>query len=307
MRRAPRSEAAAPVVPGPGPMPPPLVRALELTVTRRVEGLLAGEHRSSLLGAGTELAQVRPYRPGEDDVRLIDWNVTARTGEPHVRVHLAERVLVSWLLLDLSASMDFGTADRRKRDVAAGVALALGHVATRRGNRLGIVAFDDAGSVLRPPRQGRPGLHALHEALAGGFRGGRETLASALRRTAAVARQRSLVAVVSDCRGPRDWRAPLLDVAARHDVLAVEIRDPREDDLPSVGTVWLVDPETGRQVRADTSSARLRERFRAAAAAEREEVARDLAAVGAHHVVLSTEGDWLRHLATALHSRERRR
>ena len=97
--------------PGPGPMPDALLRALELTIGRRVEGLLAGEHRSRILGRGTELAQVRPYGPG-DDVRLIDWNVTARTGEPHVRVHLAERVLVTWIALDLSPSMAFGTADR---------------------------------------------------------------------------------------------------------------------------------------------------------------------------------------------------
>ena len=119
-------------------------------------GLLAGDYRSSVLGIGTELAQVRPYVPG-DDVRRIDWNVTARTGETHVRVHLAERVLVTWLVLDTSASMQFGTADRRKADVAEGVALALGHVATRRGNRLGVVTFGagrPAGAAAAPG-QGR--------------------------------------------------------------------------------------------------------------------------------------------------------
>ena len=119
-----------PAKPGPGPLPDELLRALDLTVVRRVEGLLAGDHRAHVLGRGTELAQVRPYVPGEDDVRDIDWNVTARTGEPHVRVQLAERVLVSWILLDTSPSMHFGTADRRKADVAEGVAIAVGHVAT---------------------------------------------------------------------------------------------------------------------------------------------------------------------------------
>ena len=109
-----------------------LLRALDVTIGRRVEGLLAGDFRSNLLGAGSELAMVRPYVPG-DDVRRIDWNVTARTGEPHVRVDLAERVLVTWLALDTSPSMQFGTADRRKADVAEGVAVALGHLATRRG------------------------------------------------------------------------------------------------------------------------------------------------------------------------------
>ena len=136
-------------------MPDALLRALDVNIGRRVEGLLAGDYRSALLGDGTELAQIRPYVPG-DDVRLIDWNVTARTGEPHVRVLLAERVLVTWLVLDTSPSMAFGTADRRKADVAEGVALAIGHVATRRGNRLGLVTFGDVARRA-PPRRDRGG------------------------------------------------------------------------------------------------------------------------------------------------------
>src|SRR2546421_9400380 len=141
-------------------MPEALLHALEVSVGRRVQGLLAGDYRRTWLGDGTELAQVRPYVPG-DDVRLIDWNVTARTLEPHVRVHLAERVLVTWLVLDTSPSMQFGTADRRKADVAEGVAVAVGHVATRRGNRLGAVTFRDAQPRATPPRQGRRGLVGL--------------------------------------------------------------------------------------------------------------------------------------------------
>ena len=130
--------ARTPERPGPGPLSDALLRALDLTIGRRVEGLLSGDYRSSQLGFGSELAQVRPYEPG-DDVRRIDWNVTARTRVPHVRVHLAERVMTTWLVLDTSPSMTFGTADRRKADVAEGAALAIGHVATRRGNRLGVV------------------------------------------------------------------------------------------------------------------------------------------------------------------------
>src|SRR5256886_14111571 len=117
-----------------------VLRVLDLSVRRRVEGLLAGAPASTSLGPGTELAQVRPYQPG-DDVRFIDWSVTARTTEPHVRVHVAERALTTWLVLDTSASMQFGTADRRKADVAEGAALAIGHVATRYGNRLGLMTF----------------------------------------------------------------------------------------------------------------------------------------------------------------------
>lgn len=299
--RALRSEPTA-ARPGPGPLPDALLRALELSIGRRMEGLLAGDYRSTLLGDGTELAQVRPYIPG-DDVRRIDWNVTARTDVTHVRVHLAERVLVTWLVLDTSPSMTFGTAERRKADVAEGVAIAVGHVATRRGNRLGLVTFGDADPRTLPPRQGRIGLIGLLNALrqeSGDGRVGATSLGEALRRTGALARQRSVAVVVSDFRGPLDWRRPLLELAGRHDVVAIEIRDPREQELPNAGVLWLVDPETGRQVRADTRSARLRSRFAAAAAAERAEVARTLAAAGARHVVLSTSGDWLRSLAMFL-------
>jgi uncharacterized protein (DUF58 family) len=286
-------------------MPDALLRALEINVGRRMEGLLAGDYRSSLYGDGTELAQVRPYIPG-DDVRRIDWNVTARTNEPHVRVHLAERVLVTWLVLDTSASMQFGTADRRKSDVAEGAALAIGHLATRRGNRLGIVTFGDAQPRVHPARQGRRGLVGLLTTLReepSEERSGATSLGEALRRTGALARQRSLVVVVSDFRGPRDWRRPLLELAGRHDVLAIEIRDPREQELSNVGALWLVDPETGRLLHVDTRSRRLRERFAAAADEERSEVARDLASVGVRHVVLSTSGDWLRSLAVFLRRR----
>jgi uncharacterized protein (DUF58 family) len=299
-----------PAQPGPGPLPDELLRALELTVVRRVEGLLSGDHRAHVLGRGTELAQVRPYVPGEDDVRDIDWNVTARTGEPHVRVQLAERVLVSWILLDTSLSMTFGTADRRKADVAEGVALALGHIATRHGNRLGVLTFGDGNPVTLQPRQGRTALVGLLLALHGEpdqTARGATSLGAALMRTGDITRQQAFIAVVSDFRGPRDWRRPLLELAGRHDVVAVEIRDPREEELPSVGALRLVDPETGRQLRVDTSSQRVRERYAEAAAEERRELARAFGAAGVGHVVLSTSGDWLRTLAGYLRTRSRRR
>jgi uncharacterized protein (DUF58 family) len=300
--------APTPERPGPGPLPDALLRALDVTISQRMQGLLAGDYRSVLLGDGTELAQVRPYVPG-DDVRRIDWNVTARTGEAHVRVQLAERVLVTWLVLDTSPSMEFGTADRRKADVAEGVAIAMGHIATRRGNRLGVVTFGDADPRMLPPKAGRVGLLGMLTALRQepdeNGTGGDTSLADALIRAGALAQQRSIVVVVSDFRGPRDWRGPLLRLAGRHDVVAVEIRDPREQELPNAGTLWLVDPETGRQLRVDTRSERLRKRFAAAAAAERAEVASMLASAGARHVVLQTSGDWLRSLAVFLRRRRR--
>jgi len=295
---APRTKAA----PGPGPTPEALLRALDVTVGRKIHGLIPGEFRAHDRGGGTELAQVRPYEPG-DDVRHIDWNVTARMTVPHVRVYVPERALTCWLLLDNSASMTFGTADRRKADVAEGVAVAIGHLSTRRGNRLGVVTFGGEESRALPPRQGRVGLVGLLAALRtepSAEGPGSTTLASALRRTGALARQRSLVVVVSDFRGDREWRRPLLELAGHHDVVAVEVRDPREQELTNVGLLYLVDPETGRQLRVDTRSRRLRERFAVAAAAERAELERSLSSVGVRHVVLTTSGDWLRPLVTFL-------
>jgi uncharacterized protein (DUF58 family) len=307
--RALRAEPT-PDRPGPGAIPDGLLRALDVSIARRIDGLLAGDYRSSLHGDGSELAQIRPYEPG-DDVRRIDWNVTARTGEPHVRVQLAERVLVTWLVLDTSPSMRFGTADRRKADVAEGVAIALGHVATRRGNRLGVLTFGDSAPKTVPVRQGRLGLLGLLSALRreeeedGKARVGATSLGSAVSRAAALARQRSLVVVVSDFRGPVDWRRPFLQLADRHDVLAVEIRDPREQELPNAGELWLVDPETGRQLRVDTRNAKLRSRFAQAAAEERRGLERMLASLGVRHVVLTTSGDWLRPLAVFLRRTKR--
>ena len=297
--------------PGPGPTPVALLRALDLTVGRRIHGLLPGEFRALDLGGGLELAQVRPYQPG-DDVRRIDWNVTARTTVPHVRVHVPERALTTWLVLDESPSMTFGTALRRKADVAEGVAIALGHLATQRGNRLGIVTFGGTLDRRIKPIAGRDGLlatllvardeapHATPRDPSPDHPGRRDDLASALRFVAAAARRGGLVVIVSDFRGPQDWLRPLAAVAMRHQVLGVEIDDPREGDLPDVGELTLIDAETGRTVRVDTTSAGLRDRFRAAAADERRSLAREFRRVGVGHVVLSTADDWLRTLAGQL-------
>ena len=279
--------STTPERPGPGPLPAAALRALQIEVGRRLQGMLAGDYRSTQYGDGVELAQVRPYVPG-DDVRRIEWNVTARMGEPHVRVTMAERVLVTWLLLDTSPSMHFGTGDRRKADVADGVALAVGHVATRRGNRLGLSTFGDRKPTTLPPNQGRHGLIGLLGALQ------REPEDEHV--GADVARRRA-VAHAARSRGSAAWSSSsptsaarstgasrCSSVMSRHEVLAVEIRDPREQELPDVGDLWLVDPETGRQVRVDTRSRSLRERFAEAAAEERSGVARVLSALGVPHV-----------------------
>ena len=295
--------------PGPGPVPESALRALDVTVRRRIEGLLAGDHRAASLGVAMELAQVRPYEPG-DDVRQIDWNATARMNEPHVRMHVAERALTTWLLFDASASMGFGTALRRKADVAEGVVLAVGHVASRRGNRLGLLTYGHVDPLYVPPRQGRVGLvgvllqmrdvaardeYALPAAP--------DSLGDALSRTRRHVRERSLVVIVSDLRGPRDWAGGLRELCVRQDVIVCEVRDPAEEALPDIGEVVLVDPETGRHVRVDTGRRRFRERYAAAAAEERELVAQDIRSSGAHHLLLSTDDDWLRPLVLGLANR----
>jgi uncharacterized protein (DUF58 family) len=293
-------QGRTPERPGPGPTPEALLRALDLTVGRRIRGLIPGEYRAHDLGGGTELAQVRPYEPG-DDVRRIDWNVTARMMVPHVRVHVPERALTAWLLLDVSPSMTFGTADRRKADVAEGVAVAIGHLATQRGNRLGVVTFGSSRDRRIPPGLLAMLMAARVDAVEEGT--GATTPADAIRIANAAAPRGGVVLLVSDFRGPRDWLGPLAALAARHHVIAVEIDDPREFDLPDVGELTLVDAETGREVRVDTSSPRLRDRFAGAAREERASVATDLRRLGVDHIVLSTAGDWLRTLAGELRLR----
>jgi uncharacterized protein (DUF58 family) len=292
-----------PAEPGPGPISDASLEALDVVIGRRLHGLLAGDYRSPFSGTGTELHQLRPYVPG-DDVRRIEWNVTARTGEPHVRDELEDRRAVTWLLLDASASMAFGSAQRRKMDVAEGVAIAIGHVATRRANRLGLVSFGGAKPHVAPPRQGRAGLLAALDSLrqTPGGNGGLET---ALQIVSGLAARRSLLVMVSDFRGPREWREPLLRLAPFHRVLAVEIRDPREQSLLDAGELRLEDPETGEQLLVDTRDPVLRKSFAEAADAERRDLTQELVSCGVRHVALSTDGDWLVGLAEFLRRGDR--
>jgi uncharacterized protein (DUF58 family) len=283
-------------------VPGALVEVLDLAFVRRVGGISAGEHRGAGVGSGTELAQLRPYQPG-DDVRQIDPSATARTGVPHVRQQVPERLLTTWLAVDVSPSMAFGTADRLKSDVAEGVVDVLGAIAVRRGGRVGLLTFGGPQSRLLPPRGGRGARVGLRQALAEGVAPDGmvgEPLDLALVRIGRLARPRSLVVVVSDFAGPADWARPLAALAARHTVMAVEVYDPRERELPAVGRLAMIDPESGARVEVDTADRRLRERFAAAAAEERTAVAAALRRAGAEHVVLSTEGTWARELGRRL-------
>jgi uncharacterized protein (DUF58 family) len=284
-------------------MPTAAVEALDLVVARRAAGALPGDRRAAGIGQGTELAQLRPYQIG-DDVRQIDASATARTGIPHVRLQVPERVLTTWLVLDLSPSMAFGTATRLKSDVAEGVALVMARLGARRGGRIALVTCGAPVSRTIPPRGGRGALVPIHRALKEGVaEDGHDdphALADALVKTGRIARQPGFVVVISDFRGSDTWVRPLGALRARHSVQAVEIRDPREMDLPAVGHLSLVDPETGALVEVDSSRPALRRRFADAARQEREAVASELKGLRVDHVVLSTEGDWLRELGKVM-------
>ena len=288
---------------GPGRMPTAAVEALDLVVARRAAGALPGDRRASGIGQGTELAQLRPYQIG-DDVRQIDASATARTGIPHVRLQVPERVLTTWLVLDLSPSMAFGTATRLKSDVAEGVALVMARLGARRGGRIALVTCGAPISRTIPPRGGRGALAPIHRALKEGVAAdGHDdphALADALVKTGRIARQPGFVVVISDFRGADTWVRPLGALRARHSVQAVEIRDPREMDLQAVGHLSLVDPETGALVEVDSSRPGLRKRFAEAARQERAGVASELKGLRVDHVVLSTQGDWLRELGKVM-------
>lgn len=292
---------------GPGPIPAALVDALDLTVHRLVARTLAGSRRASGVGSGTELAQLRPYESG-DDVRHIDAAASARTATLHVRVHVPERALTTWIVLDVSASMAFGTAGRLKADVAEGAALVFARLGLRRAGSVGVVAFGAQGGsrglrVLRP-RGSRPGLVAVRRLLAAGVaadgHGDADALAIALGRTFTLARAPGLVVVISDFRDQLGWERPLGALRLRHSVVAIEVSDPAEAALPAVGRLSLVDPETGSLVRVDSSSRRLRERFEALERARREAVAAELRRLGVQHVRLATDRDWLVELGRGL-------
>lgn len=288
---------------GPGPIPGGLLHALDLVVARRAAGALPGDRRAAGLGAGTELAQLRPYEVG-DDVRQLDPAATARTGVPHVRLHVPERTLTTWIVLDVSPSMAFGTARRLKWDVAEGAALVLGRLAVRRAGSVAVLRFGAGRPRLLPPRAAKPGVVALRRALAEGVAPDgvhvRDAMADALRRVGKAATQPGLVVLISDFREQDGWTRPLGALAARHSVLAVEVGDPREASVPAVGRLALVDPETGERVEIDTSARRVRERFARIEAERRARVAQELRRLEVAHVPLSTEGDWLPVLGRVL-------
>ncbi|MCO1655667.1 DUF58 domain-containing protein [Pseudonocardia humida] len=287
------------------------LRRLDLAVRRRLDGLLQGDHGGLRPGPGGEPDAVRPYSPGLDDVRLIDWSVTARTGQPHVRATVAEHELETWVLVDGSASMDFGTAVMEKRELAAAVVAALGALTDAPGNRLGARVLTGAGLGTHRPRGGRLARRALLRDLLDAPRtapgpGAGAELAAGLERFGREHRRPGLRVVVSDFLDDSPWEAPMRRLTARHEVLAVGVVDPRDRRLPDVGALVLVDPETGRrrEVRTDP---RLRARFAQASAAHAAATSAAVRRAGAEHLELRTDGDWVTDLARFVAGRRRMR
>ncbi len=281
-----------------------MVRALELTINRRLDGVLHGNHQGITPGHGSEPGESRLYQPG-DDVRRIDWNVTARTRETHVREQIADRDLEAWLVVDTSAAMRFGTATAEKAQIALAAAACVGFLTARNQNRLGAVLVAGPHLKVMPPRNGRDQVRAILASIASpppseGL--GRSDLAGALDRVAALSRRRGFVAVIADFAG-QAWHDALARLGLRHDVLAIAIHDPRERDVPPVGLVNLVDPATGAQ-REIRVTAKVQRRF--AEAVAQQLAARDLAVrrAGAELIDLATDHDWLESIVA--HVRRKR-
>ena len=297
-----------------------LLRELEWKVIRRLDGLLQGDYRTLMRGSGLDLADLREYQP-HDDVRHIDWNVTARLNIPHVRVFTEDREMSAWFLLDLSPSINFGPQGNAKRDILTGFVAVLSRLLTRHGNRVGAMLYGAGNAPARavdavlPPRNSRAHvLHLVHRLLtppapATGTSkpgGGATELHRLLQTGLANLRRRSTVFVVSDFISEPGWEKPLAQLAQRHDVVAVRLLDPLELELPDVGLITLRDAESGEQLQVDTHDAGFRRRF-ARLAAEREAVLREgLTRAGADTLELCTDDDLVDALLRFMDLRQRR-
>jgi uncharacterized protein (DUF58 family) len=290
--------------------PERVLRRLEFKVIRRLDGFLFGDYTGVFYGPSLDLAEVRAYQPG-DEVRRIDWNVTARMNQIFVRQYLEEKELTAWLLIDLSPSMDFGTVQRFKRQIAVDFAGVAAYIITRHGDKVGAIGFPAAaGQVFVPPRTGRlQALRIVHalgsEPAASG--GGRTDLSAVLDRMGRVLRRRSLLFLISDFHSPGGWEVRLAELGRRHDVIAVQIEDPRERELPDVGGLYFHDPETGQQVWVDTSDRNVRDRYHELVAARDVELATMMRRAAVDMLRLSTGSSLVEALVKFVTFRRRRR
>jgi len=271
--------------------PERVLRRVEWHVVRRLEGRLQGNYHTLLRGNGTDFLDLRTYEWG-DDVRHIDWNVTARMDELFVREFMEDREVTAWLLLDRSRSMGFGAAGRTKEEVLCELAATFAQLLVRSGNRVGAILYDGSRLWAIPPRQGRSQVLVLLRELLRPVSGGQVTeLGRLLGNATRTVRRRSLVVLISDFISEPGWERPLLRLGQRHEVVAVRLVDPREYELPDAGLLFVEDAETGEQLLVDTSDPGLRRRLLAVAETQDEAIHRAVAQAGARLHVVSTEDD----------------
>jgi uncharacterized protein (DUF58 family) len=286
-----------------------LLRRSRWPVLRRLGFHPGGDERSSLRGAGLEYSDVREYQAG-DDPRTIEWNITARSDRPYVRESLPDRGLDAWLLVDVTRSLDWGTARCLKRQLALEFSAVVGQLLIGRGNRVGALLFDDRVRLIIPPSAGRTALLQLIarlERAAESPADGPTDLGRALTEAGRLIRRPSMMVVLSDFMTPGGWQQPLSSLAIRHEVVAVWITDPREGEIPDVGVVTFEDPESGEQILVDTRSAHLRARFQNAAAEQRETIRADLRRARAAIAELSTDAELVPQLVAFIKHREAQR
>jgi uncharacterized protein (DUF58 family) len=285
-----------------------VLRRLEWTVIRRLDGLLQGDYRTLLRGSGLDLADLREYQH-HDDVRHIDWNVTARLGTPHVRVFTEDREMAAWFLLDLSPSVDFGSGEQRKRNVSAEFVATLARLLTRHGNRVGAMLYGSGVDAVIPTRGGRRHvLHLLHsmQTISPSTDDGTTRLRELLDSAAQLIKRRSTVFVVSDFISEPGWERSLAMLARRHEVVAVRLLDPLELELPDLGLLTVRDSETGEQLLVDTHDAGFRKRFARIAAQREAELRQGLVQAGVDALELSTDGDLVDAVVRFAEMRKRR-
>jgi uncharacterized protein (DUF58 family) len=299
--------AAAETEAAPRETPAALLRRLNWQTLRPMATLLGGDERSNLRRAGMELHELRPYQPG-DDVRHIDWNITARADEPFVREARSERGLDVWLLVDTSPSVDWGTASCLKRDRAELFVAIAAQILGRRGHRVGLITFGQAIYGIERPKAGVAHLVALLTALREKVQHGRGAtdLTGALEKAGALIRRPSMLIVISDFIAPDGWTRALGRLTRRHDVIGVHLSDPREKALPDVGLVTFEDPETGGQMLVDTSDKQLRARYAVAAEQDSARIRADFLRAGGDYLALDTEQEPLPALTRMLHARAAR-
>jgi uncharacterized protein (DUF58 family) len=291
--------------------PERILQRLDWQVIRRLDGLLQGDYRSLFHGNGLDLAALREYQPG-DDVRYIDWNVTARMDTPYVREYHEDREITAWFLLDLSPSVDFGTVetDREKRTVLIDFVTTLARLLTRRGNRVGAIFYGGQVEHTVPARGGRDQVLRLIQDLLGQPRldGAPPTNLKPLLDTANQAiKRRSLVVIISDFISEPGWDRSLELLQRRHEVLAVRLVDPRETELPDVGPIVMEDAESGEQLYVDTGNAQFRRRFQEAAVLREKQINEAFRRAGVEAVSLSTDDDLVRAIVRMAMLRRRRR